>query len=503
MSLLLTVQQCTSEQSFQTESTINNYRYVTPGRSDLPCNGSKPCLTLEEYANNPGTYFISDTIFYFYPGKHELNTSLELCDIHHLHFQAMNYGIVNITFDELVNITCINCTDVSLSSINFYVTENFTHLFLFDSMSAINLSNIAIISNMNRVGCSAILIKDSEANLVNSSFIGILGIYGSALAVYRSNVTFSGNSNFGHNHGFVGGAIFSVNSSLIFTGSNTFVNNTVLDRWYADTDTALCGSSELEVYNNIIISGFGGAITSRCSSVDWSDHPESKGNCSFLKISGNSTFIENQALIGGAIEADLSSLTFEGLVEFVNNSVGQYGRALSISGQSEVIFMVERVSFSNNTSAHYGGALMIYDATVFFDESQNSTEFIGNSAGHELTAGGAIGCQSCTLFFKSNTIFTENTASYGGAVSITNSLMMDFYGQQLLCISITLSTSYGIMQILLAVLYTLMIAVVAIYHPDAFSHLQLRHTIIALKMHHSYLLTIRLDGKVVCCMEEK
>jgi hypothetical protein len=162
-----------SDQSFQPESMMINYRYVMPSKIDLPCNGSEPCLTLEEYVNDPGTYFVSDTIFYFYPGKHQLNTSVELRDIHHLHFQAMNYGIVNIIF---VGITLINCTDVSLSSINFYVAENFTHLFLFESSSAVSLSNIAIISNMNRVGCSAVLIKDSEANLVNSSFIGISGI---------------------------------------------------------------------------------------------------------------------------------------------------------------------------------------------------------------------------------------------------------------------------------------------------------------------------------------
>ena len=64
--------------------------------------------------------------------------------------------------------------------------------------------------------------------------------------------------------------------------------------------------------------------------------------------------------------------------------------------------MVEQVSFSNNTSANYGGALMIYGAPVFFDstdKSQNNTEFIGNSAGH---GGGAIRCESCTLFFKSS-----------------------------------------------------------------------------------------------------
>ena len=411
VSFLLIAQQSISDRSFPPE--LKKYLYVTPSRSNLPCNGSKPCHTLEEYANNPGIYFVSDTIFYFYPGKHHLNASLKLCDIHHLHFLAVNYGIitVNITFDELVNITWINCTDVSLSSINFYVTENFTHLFLFESTSAIGLLNITIISNVNRVGCSAVLIKDSEAKFVNSSFIGILGIYGSALAVYRSNVTFSGNSMFGYNQGFIGGAILSLNSALMFAGRNTFVNNTV---HYVDTDPLICSYSNTGAMSQY--SGSGGAIASVCSL------PNTKpgSNCSFLKISGNSTFAKNQACVtGGAIMTDSSSLIFKGLVNFINNSVDHiYGGALAIFGSLEVMFVVERVSFSNNR-ALYGGALLVRGAAVFFDgidESQNSTEFIGNSAGF----GGAIKCFSCALFFKSNAIFTENTAGHGGAVSLSN-----------------------------------------------------------------------------------
>ena len=372
VSLLLTAQQCMSDQPV---STMNNYRYVMPSRSDLSCNGSKPCLTLEEYANDPTTYFISDTIFYFYPGKHQLNTSLELCDIHHLHFQAMNNGIVNITFDKLVNITWINCTDISLSSINIYVAKNFTHLFLFESTSAVRFSNIAIISDMNRVGCSAILIRDSEANLVNSSFIGISGMYGSALAIYKSNITFSGNSMFRYNQGFVGGAILSVNSSLIFSGSNTFVNNMVPHARFEDPDTAFCSYSNAE--DNISwYSGSGGAIANFCSLLTLSDNSTfiknyagdqgggiisssldwGSTNCSFLRISGNSTFAKNQAnSSGGAIEVDFSSLIFEGIVNFINNSANLYrGGALAISRSSEVMFMIERISFNNN-SASSGG----------------------------------------------------------------------------------------------------------------------------------------------------
>jgi hypothetical protein len=211
----------------------------------------------------------------------------------------MNYGIINITFDEFVGITWINCTGISLSFINLYVAENFTHLFLFESTSAIDLSNVAITSKANRVGCSAVLIKDSEANLINSSFVGISGIFGAALAVYRSNVTFSGNSMVGYNQGSVGGAIVSVDSSTIFTGSNTFVNNTVPHHWHTDPDTALCSymyskTAEMTSMDYASSLAFGGAISSLCSLLYWPADPEPVSNCSFLKISGNSTFAKTK-----------------------------------------------------------------------------------------------------------------------------------------------------------------------------------------------------------------
>ena len=160
------------------------------------------------------------------------------------------------------------------------------------------------------------------------------------------------------------------------------------------------------------------------------------------------------------------------------------------------MFMVEQVSFSNN-SAPYGGALMIRGAAVFsdgIDESQNSTEFIRNSAGF---GGAIINVLAVHSFLKGNTIFTENTAGLGSAVSLSND------NQHLLCILITIYTSYGIMQILLVVLYKLNIPLLAILHPNALYHLQLLHLIIALRMHHSYLLIIWLNRKVVCYIEEK
>ena len=347
--------------------------------------------------------------------------------------------------------------NVSLSSIHFYVTENFTHLLVFENTSAINLSNIAITSDMNGVGCSAVLIKDSDdANFLDTSFIGISGIYGAALVVDRSNVTFSGNSTFMYNHGYVGGAIFSISSSLLFNGNNTFMNNKVS---YDGTvlDTALCSYSNtttaVVAESNYYCTGSGGAVTSLCSlliisgnsklikncagnyggtiftsSLEWTSGFEIGGNCSNLRINGNSTFAENQADLGGAIATLASSSIFEGLVKFVSNSANSYGGALAIfESSSEVKFLIEKVSFSNNNGSLCGGAMYVSDSSVFFsgvNEAQNSTEFHGNRASQLV--GGAISCESCTLLFKSNAIFIENTADQGGAISFD-----DFQSHQL------------------------------------------------------------------------
>ena len=450
VTLLCTIQ-CNADQS-DLESAMK-FRYVTPSRN-LPCSGNEPCHTLEEYANDPA-YFDSNTIFYFYPGNHQLNTSLELQDIHHFYFQALNNDIsISVMFDESVSITWINCTDVSLSSIHFYVTENFTHLLVFENTSAINLSNIAIISDMNRVGCSAVLIKDSDdVNFLDTSFIGISGIYGAALVVDRSNVTFSGNSTFMYNQGYVGGAIFSINSSLLFNGNNTFTNNKVsYDRTVHDT--ALCSYSNtttaVVAEFSDFCAGSGGAVTSLYSlltisgnsklikncagngggaiytlSLEWIF--EIGGNCSNLRINGNSTFAKNQAYSGGAIATLASSSIFEGLVNFVNNSAKGYGGALVIYGSSEVKFLSEKVSFSNNNCSLDGGAMAVFDVSVIFssvNEAQNSTEFYENCASR---LGGAIFCDGCNLFFKSNAIFIENTASCGGAISITFNSQLTLY----------------------------------------------------------------------------
>ena len=60
--------------------------------TDIPMNASCPhlqCLTLNQYAMDPGQYFKSNTVFKFQPGKHQVNTSVVFNNVR-------NVSLVNV-----------------------------------------------------------------------------------------------------------------------------------------------------------------------------------------------------------------------------------------------------------------------------------------------------------------------------------------------------------------------------------------------------------------------
>ena len=79
--------------------------YVTPNKTiDCPDDHST-YLTLQEYANQPDTYFTNDTILYFEPGIHMLNNSLIFLNIHNFALQDLPDSEVPIVvFDCFVSI---------------------------------------------------------------------------------------------------------------------------------------------------------------------------------------------------------------------------------------------------------------------------------------------------------------------------------------------------------------------------------------------------------------
>ena len=129
-----------------------------------------------------------------------------------------------------------------------------------------------------------------------------------------------------------------------------------------------------------------------------------------LSFSGTNNFIDNSAGdIGGAISTyNNTVLSFSGTNNFINNSAGDIGGAISTYNNT-VLSFIGTNNFINNLAHYVGGAiLMLKNALLCLNGTSN---FINNSA----SEGGAI----CTLdiavlSFNGTRKFINNTAGYGG-----------------------------------------------------------------------------------------
>ena len=92
--------------------TVNYYvkPFRTERTSESSCsNVQRPCFTVNEYASNSDEYFVNNTRFYFYPGIHRLDYSLNLVNVHNFSFLGWPDGdqVVTIAVDSSASITCL------------------------------------------------------------------------------------------------------------------------------------------------------------------------------------------------------------------------------------------------------------------------------------------------------------------------------------------------------------------------------------------------------------
>ena len=75
----------------EVNASVFTENYVTPDKT-IGCSSNQSqncCLTLQEYASRPDVYFTNDTIFYFEPGEHKLNSSLKLENLNNVTLQGL------------------------------------------------------------------------------------------------------------------------------------------------------------------------------------------------------------------------------------------------------------------------------------------------------------------------------------------------------------------------------------------------------------------------------
>ena len=240
---------------------------------------------------------------------------------------------------------------------------------------------------------------------------GAIYTYGDFTLSNNGSVTFSENvaARYGgaicHSHYYTTKKmILSGNGSLVFSGNEA--------REYGG---AIYSGTELTVNNNdsVTFSGnkageHGGAIYSYGS----------------VNISNNSSVIfkENTSTYGGSMNADKLELNNNGSVLFENNKaehnggLGKGGALYSSYSSGGVkISGNDSVTFKNNASNAYGGAIYVSSATYFELTENGSLMFTGNSTGE---SGGAIYSDGgFILLGNDNITFRGNSSTYGGAVN--------------------------------------------------------------------------------------
>ena len=316
----------------------------------------------------------------------------------------------------------------------------------------------------------ALITYQSHAIIANALFEGNRAELGGAIFVIASNVTiinsvFANNSAdklrtsvFPHAHG---GVLFCVKSSISLIkselyGNNAtyggviFINNDIfkdsVSKFYdavADVEgaTVVYNQSNFSIHNSEFLNN------STHTGIKL-HNGDNKQYLSAVNING-SLFHSNKAFVGGVISLidPPSLMTIFCQSEFVNN-YGTFGGVISIASKgSNVTFM--KSLFDQNIGGTQGGVLDSHaQSTVIFTECIfsnnradifsggvmcvsdmksliiNGSVFINNSATNYV--GGAIRLQGANLVFENSSLIA-NSASYGGAIYLSERSSVDFH----------------------------------------------------------------------------
>ena len=355
--VLLVVLITSSDSDVTNASLLKNYVIAsqTMGCSD----DQDPCLTLQEYASQPDTYFANNTIFYFEPGSHTLNRSFKLENLHNFTFQGLaDSEVVNVMFSSFISIIWENCSNVEVSFINFVLLDYYTYSIVFEQ-TQIHLHNISITGN-GYFGCSAIMCRQSDVGIKNSIFVGLQGSIGAALMISESCVTFAGNNAFADNTASIGGSLYLFGSVVILTGINIFVNNNSSDRF----KISICKYDYNPWETDLESKSLGGAIYCTSSTLIINSEYTILFTNNFAQESGGAiAALDANIIIQGStsferIENGGAMCTFKGIMDFVANTVFEYE-----SFNKKNLSFMNTVRFSGN-SAMYGGAIRNVDSEI-------------------------------------------------------------------------------------------------------------------------------------------
>ena len=346
-----------------------------------------PCMTIEAYTKAVDVYFDSDIIFVFLPGDHYYDANLRLNNVTNMHFQGEDLP----SAEQSVRI----------------IFSPYSNM-MFISSYNITFSNLSFILSGSQTGFSnffaSMVFQNTSIQLSSLTVVGSKSDFSSTAFFCQDSLIEIANIHVVGAKSMVGAALLVFSSTVTLSGSNVFSNN--------------------------LASTNGGAISFQESTVIFSgvNHFESNRALYFggamivsntiLRFGGIAIFLRNRAeqLDGGGIALDSGTLLLEGdgNLYFVENFARSTGGAMLI----------------HNSTAQMTGQLIVQQNTASrgaFGVSSFSTVYVGKSVyiNNSAFAGGAISLSSGSQMFLFSTKLEKNHANVGGgALSISNNSHM-------------------------------------------------------------------------------
>ncbi len=372
---------------FSQEKINGKLYYVISKSSLLNVCPRQPCHTLEEYVQDSAKYFKSDTQFIFLPGFHTLLLPLHLSDISNVSLKRYtDTGSLTVMCFERLVVT--NVDNLKIERLN--LVRYFENSMENSSLVTLNNSREITISydtfqGMNKTG-QAIYAILSSVTVIGCLFVGHSDQNGGAIFVNNTNLTITGSSFIRNEAKNKGGAVYARNSRVNLLGDEVII-------FSHNTGCTECfHNSSLECNE-----GNGGALTVEDG---------------FLTTSGNITFTENKANIGGAIalfntsfDAAQSNLTFIRNLAIIKGG-GMHMKQSTVTGTDQ------NMTFISNTAKGFSpfvgkcAALCIFNTNSKPRSSVMTPTLYNNSGDY----GGAVFAERTLHGFILNSVYAHGNS---------------------------------------------------------------------------------------------
>lgn len=266
----------------------------------------------------------------------------------------------------------------------------------------------------------AVYIRFSNVSISNTRFENNQANRGGALYIAggigynaRNAMTMSGNIVFANNSALNGGGALYINDDGAGGGFTInfdnlyFENNAALKQNggaanFAGASPVLRGKN-LVFIGNKALEGRGGALNSSNDISIYADNIIFKDNAVVSSWS-----VADSELGGGAMELSGTFNIKAYQISFENNFSAKYGGAINAAASVNQ-FSADNISFIKNTASEKGGALRVYGGNFYLGLSTGTLIFKDNVA----STGGAIYVSNATLSLQGKIIFINNSAFIG------------------------------------------------------------------------------------------